>query len=915
MRVKNIFCVGLSLGIMFGLNCTLAASNIERVAPKPDVYNFYKIRDDIGEDKRYIIESFKKKKALSVSNVVNENREKILVIPLEFKDIKFESDDIKRDCENMMEEVKKYYEINSSYQKGKKGITIDYTVTDKVTSEQDMVYYAGAYVSLFKELDETVGIDEMAKEAVSILKESGFEFEEYDNDGDGVIDHIIIVHAGGGKEETPNSDLIWSHRWEIQNNGVSLGRVRALNYTTVPEKSTIGVIVHELGHDFGLPDLYDTFSVSQGVGVWDLMGAGSWNRGVGQNPGECPSNLSAWSREFLGWGDIEEVDESRELTFSNTDGISNIYKIYLKDKYGRKNKNEYYLIEYRRRINYDEGLPGEGILIWHIDNKVIDKKMFINEVNNEIENQGVSLIQADGKFHLNKENEYNFGDAGDPFPGCTQNNIFAAMPYALNFSNKGEYSFIEGKNFIIDGDKAKMYIDVDMGMPNESIKTYAPLDGSAVCEEVVFSFGRVDKCSEYKLQISKDRNFLNPLQYTINASKEKMEVMENKIVFSKYFRDVLDNNTKYYWRVAATNPLTKMKNIKWSNVKDFYYTKGEVIEAPGNFVWEALNNKLNVSWVKEEDVSGYIVLYNGEEIYSDKNIFEGKNELNKCNIRVRSINNGKSSKFSDRLIIPKAEDVCIIAKTIGGGEKDGMLPTDIILMTDKGIFKENGNYNKSTIHISRDTLPYGMKQGSVNRIDDSMVDIELERNDSFVLTEDAKLSIKVSRHLLNGDCDEDVEILVPVLANNKYYIHKMRFSFSGANEGKIVGTRDNMEYSVDGGVTYTNCDNKSTTLTKDDLKKINEIDGIIVREKKEEDKYIYHVINILNNNRKPALVIDHNNKLLRGLTNDMEFSFDGVNWNDNIDELKDIDSLVAVRYKGKGRVKYGESTIYDFRNR
>lgn len=912
MRFKKIFCFGVVLSIVYCGVSGVLAKKIERISPKPDVHNVCEVRDSVVDDRRCIIESFRKNSSKSDKDKsVNGNLEKILVIPLEFNDIKFESDDIEKDCEDLMEEVKKYYEINSDYQKDKKGITIEYKVIDKITSEHDMSYYSGAYASILKEVGELVSIDEIAKEAVSILKKSGFNFDEYDNDNDGIVDHIIIVHAGGGKEETPTSDLIWSHRWEIQNNGVSLGNVRALNYTTVPEKSSVGVVVHELGHDFGLPDLYDTFSVSQGVGLWDVMGAGSWNFVAGQSPGECPSNLSAWSREFLGWGDIEEVDESKMLTFSNTDGISNIYKIYLRDKYGRKNKNEYYLLEYRRRVNYDEGLPGEGILIWHIDNKVIDKKMFANEVNTDIDRLGVELIQADGKFHLNRENEYNMGDAGDPFPGSTRNNNFAAVPYALNYSNKGEYSFIEGKDFVIDGDKAKMYIDIDAVLPHKKVATYAPLDGSVVGKEILFSFDLVPKCSEYKLQISHDENFSYPMQYNISGSEERLELLDKKIIFSKDFSDSLEKNTTYYWRVAATNPMTKITNVIWSDIKKFCYTNDDVVVAPSNFIWDTTSNKPSVSWVKEDNANGYVVICNGEEEYVDKNIFELTDTAHEYNIRVRSVGDSSASAFGNEVVVPKAVTPEVTAKVSRVGD-DGMLPEYILLNIENALFKENGNYNKSTVNIRVDTLPYGIKQGDVWWLNDNTVVMELDRNDTLVLNEDAKLRINISKYLLSEDVAKDLKADVTIMANNKYYNDRPRFSFSGVNAKKIIGTRSNMDYSIDGGVTYNTCDNGSTVLSKDELKKLNQLDGIIVREKIDEN-FKYHIINILNNTKKPMLIVDKKNKLLRGLTKDMEFSFDGVNWNPEIDELIDIKSLVAVRYKGHGRMKEGESVIYDFR--
>src|SRR6185295_9477537 len=60
----------------------------------------------------------------------------------------------------------------------------------------------------------------------------------------------------------------------------------------------IGVVCHELGHFFGLPDLYDTDGSSEGSGNWDLMAAGSWSFDGSQH---YPSHMSAWCKMKLGW--------------------------------------------------------------------------------------------------------------------------------------------------------------------------------------------------------------------------------------------------------------------------------------------------------------------------------------------------------------------------------------------------------------------------------------------------------------------------------------------------------------------------------------------------------------------------------------------------------------------------------------
>ncbi|VAX34687.1 hypothetical protein MNBD_NITROSPIRAE03-95, partial [hydrothermal vent metagenome] len=86
---------------------------------------------------------------------------------------------------------------------------------------------------------------------------------------------------------------------------------------------------------------------------------------------------------------------------------------------------EYFLVENRYRASgtFDEGLPGEGLAIWHIDESSPDNN---NECSPPADcsktHYKVSLVQADGNWDLEKGN--NSGDGGDLYPGSTNNTSF-----------------------------------------------------------------------------------------------------------------------------------------------------------------------------------------------------------------------------------------------------------------------------------------------------------------------------------------------------------------------------------------------------------------------------------------------------------------------------------------------------------
>jgi len=58
--------------------------------------------------------------------------------------------------------------------------------------------------------------------------------------------------------------------------------------------------------------------------------------------------------------------------------------------------------------NYDYGLPGSGILIWHIDEPSIDD--YLAGVNNNLMNKSISLEEGDAIEHIGNPNYYLFTD-------------------------------------------------------------------------------------------------------------------------------------------------------------------------------------------------------------------------------------------------------------------------------------------------------------------------------------------------------------------------------------------------------------------------------------------------------------------------------------------------------------------------
>jgi immune inhibitor A len=162
---------------------------------------------------------------------------------------------------------------------------------------------------------------------------------DYDEDGnfdepDNYIDHFQLVHAGadeavgGGAQGT---DAIWSHRWfNWQGTGTVDGKGPAGNqiggfeigagvgyptgiwvgdYLMIPENSGVGVIAHETGHDYGLPDEYDrTYGGDASSGFWTIMSSGSYGGDGTNGIGNRPVDFDAWDKWQLGWLTPQQVD-------------------------------------------------------------------------------------------------------------------------------------------------------------------------------------------------------------------------------------------------------------------------------------------------------------------------------------------------------------------------------------------------------------------------------------------------------------------------------------------------------------------------------------------------------------------------------------------------------------------------------
>ncbi len=190
------------------------------------------------------------------------------------------------------------------------------TAIDWVTADKNSDAYGGNDPD---DDDGDIDVASLIKEAVSKAVAGGginladFDVEDQfdlDNDGnvnepDGIIDHVMVFHSSIGEEAgggVLGDDAIWSHRSFVDTSttGYTIPgtNFKVLGYTIEPLDSAAGVVVHEFGHDLGVPDEYNTNSntVDSPVEFWSLMASGSW---AGTISGTQPVGLSPYAKNFF----------------------------------------------------------------------------------------------------------------------------------------------------------------------------------------------------------------------------------------------------------------------------------------------------------------------------------------------------------------------------------------------------------------------------------------------------------------------------------------------------------------------------------------------------------------------------------------------------------------------------------------
>ncbi len=314
------------------------------------------------------------------------------VIAVQFNDTKFSVP--LETLEKRLNEMNEYFR-SASYG----AVSINWSIpTSLLTLNNSMSYYGKDLQEIGDDGGpENIGFRRLITDAVRSAYHD-VNFAKYD--------FLIVVHAGNDQanySRNKMSDEIWSRaNWAYSiptDDNVTITRS-----ATLSEKSPLGMFAHEFAHLIGkLPDHYDSANRTINyVGAWSLMDApGQW---LPNETGDAPADLDAWSKIKLGW--------MRPVILNRTNLPTTVILTALGLPEGDRAlvipfaRTGYYLVEVRQKNGIDKELPGEGVLIYRV-----------NE-SKGIGQGPVRLVSAYplGGFdrHGLDKAPFGFGEAGDP---------------------------------------------------------------------------------------------------------------------------------------------------------------------------------------------------------------------------------------------------------------------------------------------------------------------------------------------------------------------------------------------------------------------------------------------------------------------------------------------------------------------
>lgn len=412
-------------------------------------------------------EAASRRAAVSPMGTPHLGSPKMLVVLVQFQDVKFTLDDPVKSYDQYYnsrntgaledyghKEHRNYSSVRAYFEACSYGaFTPDFVVEGPLTLSKELAYYGSNSSSQ----DGKVG--EMYTEVVNQLDAKDFDFKPFVTDGTTGIGTLIIIYAGYGENSGAAADAIWAKNspsvrttkggYQVQRFCISseLNGASIKNFSDgIPWINGIGVAVHELSHSLGLPDMYPNTTASRSVNnqtmeYWSLMDYGEYLYN-----GCAPTPYTPWEQEAMGWLEIEHLTAPvSDITLIPVLEGGKAYKFS-----NGANREEWFIVANVQQSGFDYKAYGHGMIVYKVaysksnvtpndyPNSTAGKPRMTIVPADGLLISGYQTLKSDGSSQgyggTYTQDEYKASLAGDPFPGTQHVNMLTASQQLPNFA-------------------------------------------------------------------------------------------------------------------------------------------------------------------------------------------------------------------------------------------------------------------------------------------------------------------------------------------------------------------------------------------------------------------------------------------------------------------------------------------------
>lgn len=227
--------------------------------------------------------------------------------------------------------------------------------------------------------------DALLQACIPALSHTIADGESLDANGDGLLDHLVLVVQAGDSSKDSSSFYPHSTTFDYGDHaGVTIKGLSVFHYNVINSSALTsgsmqkqGVISHEFMHSLGLPDLYRNAGVTEGtpVGQWDIMASAGMYQ---QFPLTYMRYRQGWldgSMPVLTQASADSVTHKVSVTLNVVTQTSGDRAVQIKTPLS---ESQSFVIEYRKKgqdwqtdtYGFESKLPGSGLLVYRVDDSV-----------------------------------------------------------------------------------------------------------------------------------------------------------------------------------------------------------------------------------------------------------------------------------------------------------------------------------------------------------------------------------------------------------------------------------------------------------------------------------------------------------------------------------------------------------------